>query len=56
MIIMIIAISLEIYTTWLHNGILSILSEHLQTPINTARGEREDGEWVSQLQQRAATN
>jgi len=50
-----------IYTTWLHNGVLRILSlppqsTYMYRPINTAWGEREDGEWVSQLQQPAATN
>jgi len=38
-----------IYTTWPHNGILSILSlpppqsTYMYRPINTAPGEREDG-------------
>jgi len=48
------------YTVWSHNGVLSILSlppqsTYMYKPINTAR-EREDGEWVSQLQQPAATS
>jgi len=50
-----------IYTAWPHNGVLSILSLQLQSiymysPINTAQGEQEDGEWESQLQQPAITN
>ena len=43
-----------INTTRPHNGILSIVSLPPRRSINTAKGEREGGEWVSQLQQQHA--
>jgi len=48
-----------INTTRLYNGALSIVSlpphsVYMYRPINTARGEWEGGEWVSQLQQQHA--